>query len=223
MVGQSQLFTATSFGGTQPYTYQWYLNDAAIPGAIESTYTFTPESADTYQIYVIVTDDVSDTAQSNTAPVTVSSPTAAFDFGTSGSPVEAGYVQVTESTLYSAGLGYGWSATSGLDSRDRGAPDSLRRDFVFSSTEHTFNVDLENGDYQITIVIGDQDFMHDMIDVYAEDNLEINDLTAPAGSFQQETFWVTVTDGQLNIRIQDNGGADANWVINTLTVEPSFL
>jgi hypothetical protein len=135
--------------------------------------------------------------------------------------VESGYIQVTESTLYSASLGYGWSTTSGLESRDRGAPDNLKRDFVFSSTEHTFNVDLENGDYQITVIIGDQNFMHDMIDVYAEGNLEINNLISAAGSFQQETFWAAVIDGQLNIRIQDDGGTDPNWVINSLSIQPS--
>ena len=33
-----------------------------------------------------------------------------FDFGTSVSPVESGWLQVTEATRYSASLGYGWQA-----------------------------------------------------------------------------------------------------------------
>jgi fibronectin type 3 domain-containing protein len=144
---------------------------------------------------------------------------ASFDFGTSGSSVQAGYTQVVSSTAYSALTGYGWSSTVGLDSRDRGSPDSLRCDFVFSSTEHTFNVDLANGDtYLVTVVIGDQSFMHDKIDVYAEGKLVINDLTALPGSFQEVTFAVIVTDQQLNLRFVDDGGADANWVISALTV-----
>ena len=142
-----------------------------------------------------------------------------FDFGTGDSPVEAGYFQVTESTLYSASLGYGWNTTSGLDSIDRGAPDNLRRDFVFSSTEHTFTFDLENGDYQVTVIIGDQDQMHDQIDVYAEDILKINDLVAAAGTFQEVSFGTKVADGQLNITILDDGGTDPYWVINTMTIE----
>ena len=145
---------------------------------------------------------------------------ASFDFGTPASPVEVGYTQVSTSTVYSASVGYGWSSTAGLNARDRGAPDNLRRDFVFSSTDHTFNVDLANGDYQVTITIGDQDFIHDMIDVYAENNLVINDLTAAAGTFQEVTFAATVTDGQLNLRILDDGGTDSNWVITTLTIQP---
>ena len=143
---------------------------------------------------------------------------ASFDFGTSSSPVQTGYTQVTESTLYSANLGYGWNSTVGLDSRDRGSPDNLRRDFVFSSSDHTFNVDLANGNYNVTIIIGDQNYMHDDINVYAQNTLAINNLTTAASTFQQVTFTTTITNGQLNLRIRDNGGTDSNWVINALTI-----
>ena len=108
-----------------------------------------------------------------------------FDFGTVGSPVESGYTQVTESTVYSVGSGYGWASTSGLASRDRAAPNALNRDFVFSSAEKTFNVDLANGDYTVTITLGDQSFAHDNIDVYAEGALVGNDITVAAGAFQE--------------------------------------
>ena len=147
---------------------------------------------------------------------------ALFDFGMSGSPVESGYVQVSPSTVYSALYGYGWSSTSGLDSRDRGAPDYLRRDLIFSSSENTFNVDIANGDYLVSVLIGDQGFSHDLIDVYAEDALKVDDLTATAGSFEEVSFVVAITDEQLNLRILDDGGTDPNWVINSLTVEPSY-
>ena len=143
---------------------------------------------------------------------------ASFDFGTSGSPVEAGYTQVSPLTVYSAAVGFGWSSTAGLDSRDRVNPNALRSDFVFSSTEHTFNVDLANGDYQVTVVIGDEGFMHDLVDVYAEGSLKINDLTVTAGSFQELSFTVTIADGQLNLVILDNGGVDPNWVLNAIAV-----
>jgi hypothetical protein len=53
-----------------------------------------------------------------------------FDFGTSTSPVASGYTQVSPVTSYSVLTGYGWSSTAGLDSRDRGTPDDLKRDFV---------------------------------------------------------------------------------------------
>jgi len=143
----------------------------------------------------------------------------AFDFGSDASPVEADYDKVTETTLYSTSTGYGWTSTSGLTSRDRGAPDDLRRDLIQCADEHTFAVDLANGDYMITLVVGDQSYMHDQIDVYAEDTLKVDGLTVATGEFQEVTFYTTVTDGQLNLRISDDGGVDANWVINALTIE----
>jgi fibronectin type 3 domain-containing protein len=143
-----------------------------------------------------------------------------FDFGTATSPVQTGYTQVTPSTTYSALTGYGWDTSSGLDARDRLAPDNLRRDFVFSSSDHTFNMDLSNGKYQVTLIIGDLSYMHDNINVYAEAGLMVNNLTAPAGTFTTVTFTVTVNDGQLNITFHDGGGSDANWVINSMVIEP---
>ena len=148
---------------------------------------------------------------------------ASIDFGTSGSPVESEYTQVTETTFYSASLGYGWSSTTGLTSRDRGAPDNnLKRDLVQSQTQNTFNVDLANDVYTVIVIMGDQYYTHDLIDIYVEDTLRVNDQTTAAGIFVTTTFFtVTVTDGQLNLRIQDDGGTDPNWVINSLTVEPA--
>jgi fibronectin type 3 domain-containing protein len=147
-----------------------------------------------------------------------------FDFGTGSSPVESGYVRVTESTVYSAGLGYGWSSVAGLGSRDRGAPDDLRRDLVFaSSVDGTFNVDLANGPYKVTVIIGDVVTGHDLVDVFAEDVLQVNHLTVSKGSFSSQEFAVTVSDGQLNLRFHDAGGPDLNWVINAIIIEPKVF
>jgi uncharacterized repeat protein (TIGR02543 family) len=149
-------------------------------------------------------------------------PTSAqFDFGTGASPVAANYTAVSESTLYSAFAGYGWTSTAGLSSRDRGAPDALRQDLVFASVDQTFNVDLANGNYTVTVIIGDQSYLHDSIDIYAEGILKANNVYAAAGTFMEVTFTVTVSDGQLNLLFHDDGGTDANWVINALSVEPA--
>jgi len=143
---------------------------------------------------------------------------ASFDFGTADSPVEIGYSQITENTLYTAELGYGWSSTSGLTSQDRGTPNNLQRDIVQSSTEHTFNVDLANGIYQIIITLGDQSYTHDLIDVYAENTIIIDGATTLAGSFQQILTHITIEDHQLNLKIADDGGTDENWVITDLVL-----
>ena len=104
-------------------------------------------------------------------------------------------------------------------SRDRAVPNDLQRDFVFGTATRTFNVDLANGIYQVTVTIGDSWFAHDIIDVFAEDVLMMNDLTVSAGSFNTQAFLATVSDGQLNLRIADAGGANPNWVINGMSIQ----
>ena len=144
-----------------------------------------------------------------------------FDLGTPSSPVESGYIGVNETTLYAASLGYGWVDASSLDSRDRGAPDDLKRDLICSGQDATFCFDAPDGDYVVTLIIGDNSYTQDMIDVYAEDFLVIDDLTAPKGTFQEISFTVTVADGQLNLRFHNDGGSSTHWVCNAITIEPA--
>jgi len=65
-VGQSKTFTSTVTGGTQPFTYQWCSNGAAVSGATSSSWTFTPSTSGSYSIYVNATD-------SSTPPQTATS------------------------------------------------------------------------------------------------------------------------------------------------------
>ncbi|MGB9740815.1 MAG: PKD domain-containing protein, partial [Candidatus Bathyarchaeales archaeon] len=73
IVGQQVTFTSTVTGGTIPYKYQWYLNGNPLSGATSSSWTFTPTSAGIYYVYLKVVDANNNTAQSDTARITVSS------------------------------------------------------------------------------------------------------------------------------------------------------
>ncbi|MCL6579223.1 MAG: PKD domain-containing protein [Candidatus Bathyarchaeota archaeon] len=73
-VGGSVTFTSTVSGGTLPYSYQWYLNGAPVPGATSATWMFTPSATGTYNVYVNVTDSGGMTAKSNIATVSVTKP-----------------------------------------------------------------------------------------------------------------------------------------------------
>jgi hypothetical protein len=64
-LGQSQTFNSSVSGGTAPYSYQWYLNDTAVLGAIGSTWTFTPTAIGHYKVYVNLTDGLNIKVQSN--------------------------------------------------------------------------------------------------------------------------------------------------------------
>jgi len=72
LVGESVTFTSTVSGGYTPYSYQWYLNGNPVSGATADTWTFTPTESGIYYIYLKVTDDKGNTAQSETARITVS-------------------------------------------------------------------------------------------------------------------------------------------------------
>lgn len=64
-VGTTQQFTSTLTGGLTPYTYQWYLNDTAISGATDSTWNFVPSTAGCCKVYLIITDSLNSSVQSN--------------------------------------------------------------------------------------------------------------------------------------------------------------
>ena len=88
-----------------------------------------------------------------------------FDFG--ATTTEAGYVAVDNTVTYSAAKGYGWLSTTGLLLRDRGAPDDLRRDFIFTTTStQTFRVTgLTPGKYLMKVLCGDLSYGDHVITV----------------------------------------------------------
>ncbi|MEM2994632.1 MAG: PKD domain-containing protein [Candidatus Bathyarchaeia archaeon] len=72
-VGESVVFKSSVLGGKPPYAYQWYLNESVILGAKSPTWNFTPTATGTYIVYLIVTDNITNTAKSNEATITVAS------------------------------------------------------------------------------------------------------------------------------------------------------
>ncbi|HEY4674479.1 MAG TPA: PQQ-binding-like beta-propeller repeat protein [Candidatus Bathyarchaeia archaeon] len=69
--GQSVTFTSTVFGGTPPYSYQWYLNGTPVSEAISSNWTFELQTTGNCSINLNVTDSLGNTAQSETANAAV--------------------------------------------------------------------------------------------------------------------------------------------------------
>jgi hypothetical protein len=144
-----------------------------------------------------------------------------YDFGPG--PVEPGYTQITTSTSpYTIGTGYGFASTTGLQQRDRGAPDNLRRDFCFSEFAQTFNVDLDNGEYRVHVIAGDNvsNAPNGPMDVYAEGIRKIQSMFSQGGAFSERDFTVEVSDGQLNIRMAHSNGDGNPWRINAMVITP---
>ena len=86
-VGQNQVFTATAYGGTSPYTYQWYQSGSEV-GTNSTSYEFDPSSVGSFLLNVNTTDSssVPVTVESNLDSITVNSalvaPIVSVDHGT---------------------------------------------------------------------------------------------------------------------------------------------
>ncbi len=180
------------------------INDTILDGPQSVTITasaagFFPNSAG-----VTVTDDERRTFTS-----------AKFDFGTANSPVVSGFTRVHAGTIHNNFDGFGWSAGT-ISSVDRGSPaNSVNRDFN-ATADGTFSVNVPNGTYSVTVTMGDHSIRRDRMQLYLEGSRRENNLNTSAGQFHKQTYSVRVSDGQLTVRIADNGGQDPLAVINAL-------
>ncbi len=123
-----------------------------------------------------------------------------FDFGSASSPVEDGYLQVTNTMIYTQERGYGISKS--VAERNRSGPDDLRRDFIIDGS-YEFTVDVPNGDYFVRIIAGDDiAFNRTNFSIEGEDK---GSISSQAGEFAVLAEMTTVSDEQLNIAIGGNG------------------
>src|SRR5262245_28137291 len=147
------------------------------------------------------------------------SPTFHFDFGLPGSPVARGYTGVNLET-YNAANGYGWGNTFGLSGMDRLSGDPLTCDLQ-RGQNNAFLVDLPNGSYAVTFILGDWFRLRDKIELRAEGKVLATNITTQQGEVQRRTFTVAVNDGRLNLRLMDKGGTSPTWAIYGLDVVPT--
>ena len=162
-----------------------------------------------------------------------------FDFGTTSSPVQEGYTRVSSETLYSAATGYGWGNSS-VDSRDRGNPgtgsgeEDLERDFCLQGAGNAFYVDIPDGKYRITAIVGDR-IVKSGVTVRADGIPIVPGMGAGAGKFAKvsvlyesgkEAFSSTRVDAAGDpFPMQESGRIRFEFIagiahINALTIEP---
>jgi rhamnogalacturonan endolyase len=151
-----------------------------------------------------VESGLSNVVTATVQPSAQTPPSYKFDFGSATSPVAEGYTQVTNTTLYTAQLGYGLSALT--DYRDRGTTDNLTRDFVISPS-YSFRVDLPDGQYDVKIISGDASASNKT--TIAAEGISLGTISSSSGQFGELDRYVTVTDGALNLDISGNGRLNA--------------
>jgi len=71
-IGEPWTFTASTFGGFPPFSYQWYIDGSPVINATGDTWTYTPFVLADRTVYVTATDSLGIECMSNTVTVTVS-------------------------------------------------------------------------------------------------------------------------------------------------------
>lgn len=134
-----------------------------------------------------------------------------FDFGNKGT--QNGFIGVSASDAYDSNKGYGFHETGNMANVSAAGSGELSDAVQFKSTatSNTFDVDLPNGLYEITVYLGNTT----RTSVWAEGCLQIINMT---GNNAKHTLLLPVTDGQLNI-MATAGKANYPFTMSALTIK----
>jgi hypothetical protein len=143
-----------------------------------------------------------------------------FDFGSNSSPVQTGWFKVTNDTLYSSQMGYGWDGNvtaSNLNVNPPEYPDMLR-DFNKGNKEQTFEINLVAGTYSIELYFYSNNNNTDNLKVYLGNSSTV---LASLSGLPKKTevtrqFAITMaSEGKLDLRFLADQGS---WQINGIKV-----
>ena len=171
-----------------------------------------------------------------------------FDFGESGAA--EGWTEVTINSKYLPEQGYGWTALGEAIAFDTAEPDLLHRDYIRArdpteyitgkpnkwfpvvtppENEAQFRVDLANGDYIVTVIVGDYDeyYHHSRVGVTyvdAEGEPMLYGDRLYSDYYQNRAFRIKITDGSLDLRFWGrNVGPlyfnSCDWLVNGLIIQ----
>ncbi|WBB62095.1 sulfatase-like hydrolase/transferase [Streptomyces sp. WMMC500] len=144
----------------------------------------------------------------------------ALDAGPAGSPVTPSYRALTPDSSWAETAGYGWAGgTPAPLSRDRGAPDVLRRDMVNNQPAALLRLRLPAGPRTISVLRGDDGYATPGI-VVAADGTEViaPGPQVPAGAYQWEEFTLDGGDSGRVTELRVSAPDTANWKIVALLV-----
>lgn len=118
-----------------------------------------------------------------------------FDFG--GGAVAPGYTQIRANTLYSEKTGYGFEPGAKIQEINR-TGDALNSDFVTSESLFKFSVAVPEGNYRVTVILGDASG-ESVTTVKAETGrLMLERVVTMNGKFETRTFLVNTRTPKLS-------------------------
>lgn len=132
---------------------------------------------------------------------------------------QSGFIGVSRHDMYSPQRGYGWVGTT-RDFDDGSQADPLadaKRDGAFGSSPGTFLVDLPDGAYDFSAIIGhSRDLSGMQISV---NGTMVSDITVAAENRIEVSGTFVVAGGQATFVFSAAGGSPV-WVINSLKIQP---
>ncbi len=143
-----------------------------------------------------------------------------FDFG--AGKVAPGWTQVLPAMIYNEERGYGFDLGSSVQALRRGGIDLLREDFVTSDKPFFFSVALPEGNYDVTVILGDGGRATTNTVKAESRRLMLEHVRTGAGEFATRTFTVNVRTPKIStggaVRLKDREKSFLHWD-NKLTLE----
>jgi lysophospholipase L1-like esterase len=118
-----------------------------------------------------------------------------FDFGPG--KVMPGFKQVIATTEYNDLQGYGFDYNSQVIAIERGGKDALKSDFCTSNSPFFFSVKVPEGNYKVTVTLGDL-WQKSVTTIKAESRrLMVKEIKTDPGKFTTVSFMVNIRDSLL--------------------------
>jgi len=136
-----------------------------------------------------------------------------FDFGAGAA--EPGYTKVTPASKYSREAGFGLEDGSAVSAVDRGGPDKLRGDFLTSDKPFYFSVAVPEGNYRVTVILGDREGESDTTVKAELRRLMLEKVHTDRGNFAYRNFVVNVRTSKIagggEVKLKDREKTSEAW------------
>jgi lysophospholipase L1-like esterase len=113
-----------------------------------------------------------------------------FDFGSG--QLAPGYTQVLPTSAYSNETGFGLEPGATVTAQDRAKPDALKRDFLTSDKPFVFSAGVPEGNYNVTVTLGDQSGESNTTVKAEQRRLALENVATAAGKFETRSFTVNI-------------------------------
>lgn len=138
-----------------------------------------------------------------------------FDFGPG--KVEPGFTQVQPTNLYSKEIGWGFEPGADVMGIDRGGTNLLQADFCTSTKPFYFSAALPEGNYQVTVTLGDAKGGSTNTIKAELRRLMLEDIRTAPGEFVTKSFIVNIRtpkisgDGEVKLKPRERETEIAAW------------